>query len=214
MGARYYDPVIGRFMGVDPVGFQEGNVHSFNRYAYANNNPYKFVDRDGRHPILAIALFTLATHEFAETGIPSLGGGAAKTVLPKAALNSTNTTAAKAIATPYGLAAQSDSVAAIAMRTEVEKGATLYRIGTTGKSQAAEALFWSLQHPLSANYASKYGLPAENVLNANFIEAAILKPGTPFVTRTAPGIGANVGGGIEVVVPSGGVQMKWFSGTP
>jgi RHS repeat-associated protein len=32
MGARYYNPVIGRFMGVDPVGFQENNVHSFNRY--------------------------------------------------------------------------------------------------------------------------------------------------------------------------------------
>jgi RHS repeat-associated protein len=52
MGARYYDPVIGRFMGIDPVGFQEDNVHSFNRYAYANNNPYKFVDRDGREPEL------------------------------------------------------------------------------------------------------------------------------------------------------------------
>lgn len=42
-GARYYDPVIGRFMGIDPVGFQEGNIHSFNRYAYANNNPYKYM---------------------------------------------------------------------------------------------------------------------------------------------------------------------------
>ncbi len=46
-GARYYDPVVGRFMGVDPVGVGEGNVHSFNRYAYGNNNPYKFVDPDG-----------------------------------------------------------------------------------------------------------------------------------------------------------------------
>ena len=46
-GARWYDPVIGRFMGIDPVGFKEGNIHSFNRYAYANNNPYKFVDPDG-----------------------------------------------------------------------------------------------------------------------------------------------------------------------
>jgi RHS repeat-associated protein len=49
MGARYYDPVLGRFMGVDPVGYQEANIHSSNRYAYANNNPYKFVDRDGRY---------------------------------------------------------------------------------------------------------------------------------------------------------------------
>jgi RHS repeat-associated protein len=52
LGARYYDPVIGRFISTDPVGFDEKNVHSFNRYTYANNNPYKFVDPDGRNPIL------------------------------------------------------------------------------------------------------------------------------------------------------------------
>ena len=45
MQARYYDPVIGRFYSNDPVGFR--NVHSFNRYAYANNNPYKYVDPTG-----------------------------------------------------------------------------------------------------------------------------------------------------------------------
>ena len=50
-GARWYDPSIGRFISMDPVGFQEGNVHSFNRYAYANNNPYLFVDPDGNVPI-------------------------------------------------------------------------------------------------------------------------------------------------------------------
>jgi RHS repeat-associated protein len=50
-GARYYDPVVGRFMGVDPVGFMQSNLHSFNRYAYGNNNPYKFVDPDGRQAV-------------------------------------------------------------------------------------------------------------------------------------------------------------------
>ena len=48
MGARYYDPLTGRFTGVDPKGFDQANLQSFNRYAYANNNPYKFVDPDGR----------------------------------------------------------------------------------------------------------------------------------------------------------------------
>ena len=46
MQARYYDPVIGRFYSNDPVSFK--NVHNFNRYTYANNNPYKYVDPDGR----------------------------------------------------------------------------------------------------------------------------------------------------------------------
>ncbi len=48
MGARWYDPVAGRFVSVDPKAFDEANVQSFNRYAYANNNPYRYVDPDGR----------------------------------------------------------------------------------------------------------------------------------------------------------------------
>ncbi len=50
-GARYYDPTLGRFMGMDPASFTEKNLHSFNRYAYGNNNPYKFVDPDGKEPV-------------------------------------------------------------------------------------------------------------------------------------------------------------------
>jgi uncharacterized protein RhaS with RHS repeats len=46
MQARYYDPVIGRFYSNDPIGVRD--VHSFNRYAYANNNPYKYTDPFGQ----------------------------------------------------------------------------------------------------------------------------------------------------------------------
>jgi len=48
MQARYYDPAIGRFYSNDPIGFRD--VHSFNRYAYANNNPYKYTDPTGMAP--------------------------------------------------------------------------------------------------------------------------------------------------------------------
>lgn len=41
----------GIYMGVDPVDFKEGNIHAFNRYTYANNNPYKFVDPDGHQAV-------------------------------------------------------------------------------------------------------------------------------------------------------------------
>jgi type IV pilus assembly protein PilP len=50
-GARYYDPLLGRFItpdyvipggGLDPQGY--------NRYAYVLNNPMKYVDPDGRAP--------------------------------------------------------------------------------------------------------------------------------------------------------------------
>ena len=114
------------------------------------------------------------------------------------------------IKTPYGIVKQSNNPAALAARTQVEEGATLYRLGTTGKSEAAEAQFWALEHPNTPGFAQRYGIPAKNIKNANFIEAAKVNPGTPFVTRPAPGIGSNTGGGIEVIVPEGGVHIEWF----
>lgn len=48
MQQRYYDPKIGRFLSVDPVTASSGTGANFNRYWYANNNPYRFVDPDGR----------------------------------------------------------------------------------------------------------------------------------------------------------------------
>jgi RHS repeat-associated protein len=41
-GARYYDPTLGRFLSIDPVGPNPESLHSINRYAYGNNNPYKY----------------------------------------------------------------------------------------------------------------------------------------------------------------------------
>jgi RHS repeat-associated protein len=48
MQQRYYDPVAGRFLSIDPVTTDANTGGSFNRYAYAENNPYKYVDPDGR----------------------------------------------------------------------------------------------------------------------------------------------------------------------
>jgi RHS repeat-associated protein len=48
MQARYYDPATGHFLSVDPVAPTSGNTPSFNRYAYANNNPILNVDPNGR----------------------------------------------------------------------------------------------------------------------------------------------------------------------
>lgn len=48
MQQRYYDPLIGRFLSMDPVTADATTGGNFNRYWYANNNPYKFIDPDGR----------------------------------------------------------------------------------------------------------------------------------------------------------------------
>ncbi|MEL4892303.1 RHS domain-containing protein [Xanthomonas protegens] len=48
MQQRYYDPVIGRFLSVDPVTPYKSPSVQFNRYGYARNSPYRFYDPDGR----------------------------------------------------------------------------------------------------------------------------------------------------------------------
>ncbi|WP_412053272.1 RHS repeat domain-containing protein [Pokkaliibacter plantistimulans] len=50
MNARYYDPVVGRFMAIDPVGPLQGGLEHINRYDYAYNNPYKYIDSTGLYP--------------------------------------------------------------------------------------------------------------------------------------------------------------------
>ncbi|MGA4640159.1 RHS repeat-associated core domain-containing protein [Stutzerimonas stutzeri] len=47
-GARHYDPVLGRFLSIDPADIQFESPVTFNRYAYANNNPHRYIDPDGR----------------------------------------------------------------------------------------------------------------------------------------------------------------------
>ncbi len=63
MQARYYDPVIGRFLSNDPVGFADRGWQYFNRYSYTFNDPVNMVDPDGRQVrgtvVLRAALKTL-----------------------------------------------------------------------------------------------------------------------------------------------------------
>lgn len=50
MQARYYDPVIGRFLSIDPAEFAAERPFMFNRYAYAGNDPTNLTDPTGRCP--------------------------------------------------------------------------------------------------------------------------------------------------------------------
>jgi RHS repeat-associated protein len=47
MQQRYYDPAIGRFISPDPVAPAPGNIFSFGRYTYANDNPVVNTDPTG-----------------------------------------------------------------------------------------------------------------------------------------------------------------------
>lgn len=50
MQARYYDPVVGRFLSVDPLGLSTSTTAHFSRYAYGYNNPVNNADPDGKCP--------------------------------------------------------------------------------------------------------------------------------------------------------------------
>ena len=47
MNARLYDPQTGRFLSPDPYVQDPANTQSYNRYAYALNNPLKYTDPSG-----------------------------------------------------------------------------------------------------------------------------------------------------------------------
>ena len=46
-GARYYDPLIGRFISADPTVQHPNDPQDLNRYAYCRNNPINLVDPSG-----------------------------------------------------------------------------------------------------------------------------------------------------------------------
>jgi RHS repeat-associated protein len=68
MQQRYYEPLAGRFLSVDPVTTDAKTGEGFNRYVYGNNNPYRFKDPDGRWA------------EDLVLGLPSLAMGSASLV--------------------------------------------------------------------------------------------------------------------------------------
>ena len=89
---RYYDPVIGRFLSVDPVtAYSNGDMRHFNRYAYAANNPYKFKDPDGRiiDTVFDVGFIIADVVDIASNGLnaengASLAGNIAGALIPGA----------------------------------------------------------------------------------------------------------------------------------
>ncbi len=229
--ARYYDPTLGRFLSEDPA------AASANLYGYVSGNvanridPSGLVAVPGRYegliPIWGSGKAAAHNIECGEWGwaalhtamavsdvflVKSLVVAAGTGMVMVAAHALAEEAGEAAIRTPYALALQEASEAALEARTAVSEGATLYRGGVVGRSAAAasEAQYWALESPLNAGYAARYGIPGENAA-FDFIETATLRPGARFITREAPGMGVGAsGGGIEAVIEPGGVRVHAF----
>lgn len=74
-GARYYDPLVGRFTTRDTVFGELTDPQSQNRYIYCLNNPQKYVDPEGRLPVLPLLIIG---------GLGGLAVGMCKYALDKA----------------------------------------------------------------------------------------------------------------------------------
>lgn len=115
------------------------------------------------------------------------------------------------VPTSRGYAFQSFSADALVARYIAGNGAPLYRAGTIGMNATYDAQYWSLENPASAiNYAENYGIPSQNT-RFNFFESGALNQNSNFITRYSPGVGSNLGGGIEVVTEPEGVRLNYWN---
>jgi hypothetical protein len=103
---------------------------------------------------------------------------------------------------------------ALRVRSRVEAGETLYRLGTRRINETgSRSQFWSLENPTNPGYGQRYAMPPQNYRNANFIERGVLRRGADFVTKKVSSYTnaegeTFTGDGIEVVVPEGSVHIE------
>lgn len=124
-------------------------------------------------------------------------------------IGQTAVTPVKSIATDYGPAIQASTAEAQAALRQVQSGATVYKGGVLGRSETTATQFLSSESPLNPGYASRYGIPSQNA-NFDFILTGHMQPGAPVITRPAPGIPPNPGGGIEAVTTPGSFSLDSF----
>jgi hypothetical protein len=110
----------------------------------------------------------------------------------------------RTIHTSQGPRVQSMTFSALLARQHVAQGGTLYR-AAGARSKGREAEFWTTEHPNTPGFAERYQIPKEN-LPFTHIQTATVRPGTDFVTTAMRNQRGQFTGGVEVVVPPGGVE--------
>jgi RHS repeat-associated protein len=136
MQARYYDPAVGRFLSVDPVGLGASVNSSFNRYSYATNNPIALSDPTGAYASglsgeqIACEVYHCESEGSGETGRAQRGyraAHAANAALQRAGVLGKSYQDVNNLVTAW-----SDVVAPITERMQVEIGSDLMRASDKG----------------------------------------------------------------------------------
>lgn len=74
---RYFDPETARFPTVDPFGASLYDGSNFNRYWYANGNPYRYSDPDGRLPLETVWDAGNVLYDLGKVGVGLVTGNSA-----------------------------------------------------------------------------------------------------------------------------------------
>lgn len=212
MRARYYHAGLKRFLNRDVIKGTLVEGQTLNRYAYVNGDPVNYVDplglsRDSKGKsdpnvnALNDLINELNTHDGAKT-IEDVN------ILKEWSNEYGVGKKFNYVETPYGYALQSLSDDAISMRDYVTNSGDLFRGGTVGRSKTIDGQFWATESPLTKGYADKYGV---DFTSMDFVQSGKLKTGTNFITRPAPALNGNKGGGIEVVTPPKTVKLNSFN---
>jgi RHS repeat-associated protein len=206
-GARYYQQQLGRFTSVDPVFTWEENLvdpQRWNRYSYANNNPLRYVDPDGRAfmPARDTSIAAgLRRQVRSALGDGFLAGVADALIAPFAPVTPQEM-GDSLIAAAFPIPIRAASAAATA---SVRAGTKVFRVWGDGAGPWGTS--WTTVDPRSvSNYSNAAGLPRQNT--ARFLSEGTLQTTNGVRTRASLPLRGNAGGLPEVVIPNPSQQIK------
>ena len=141
--ARYYDPLIGRFISPDNVGQNLNDPQSLNRYTYCSNNPLKYTDPTGHFSInwktvlkVAVAVVVVAVVVAAVI----IAAPVVLTAISTAACIASASTSIAAVSTAAMSVAVATSAAAVAMLPVAATVAAIPVLGWAGTIVAGAGL--------------------------------------------------------------------------
>ena len=225
-GARYYDPTLGRFLSIDPAGVDPQNPFSFNRYAYANNNPYRYIDPTGMFswsglfnqlaPLVSLPI----NFNFGNPGgldgndegwQQQLSDGALNFAMMAATMDTGYGEAELATGLTQDANYVADEVAGEGS-SSVQSGTKLYRV-FGGDAQGLGRSWTDVNPGNIPDFRNMAGLPTSTIVDGannsgQFMAEGFLKDTTGVIYRRALPLNGNTGGLGEYVVPDPERQIE------